>query len=960
MLALLLVAPVFPAFATTTVTASETESSTMMMFPPSADPVVELGDRHGCVFYPDDGNVNCFAIQRQYPPYAGTTDDYLEGDAVDFRANDYTNCVLKPDGTTYCWGAYAVGDPNADLTWGDAEVDVYGKAVALEVGYGEACIITERDALVCNGIWTSGLRQPNIWNEVASGDLEFMVMGSYQVCYKLASETTTLRCQGQYVTEPVWGIEGKNGAPGVPMPAGGGHYFLCVLVQDGAIDCMNNIYHETGNSLLPPADDTIDAVDVDGKDAFTCAVGSSGVMRCYGQLNGVNNKTFELATDAVSASVGAEDVCWVTRAGDAKCWKSTPDSYDPPAEFHSFLSGDGSDVAYGPIFQSVTPVATACTQIPQVGKNDPRWGDPRPASVFADGDPNTPDAPSEIHPWPTWWNQWELLGGAKWINAWRNNLDPAQRWDKTFMTLGYSNNQDGPSFSVPTGKAPGHHYTKYERTIEGNGVFDLYSIADNCSWVYVDDVIVGFSNDSHLNKFQLSLNGTHKLTFVIYDHGGIAGGIYAMQTTSDPQSVNTDRDGDGIPNDAEEIIYGTDPDLADSDGDGFSDGEEVIAGSSPTDGSSVPGPVVSDTDGDGVLDSADNCPDVLNADQANNDGDSLGDACDPDDDNDGVNDEDDAFPFDASESADNDGDGTGDNADPDDDNDGVNDDEDAFPFDASESSDFDGDGTGDNADLDDDNDGVNDEDDAFPFDPDEWADFDKDGTGDNADPDDDNDGVMDEADSDPFNPDVDGDSILDGADYCAATNLVDNVGWGQNRWRFDITANEFVQNSAKGKSDSKGAGRGNNTKYTLASTAGCTCEQIIDKLQLGEGHKKHGCSNSAMSDWADIVAGGAGKGMTDAFASDMSELPTEVTLEGNYPNPFNPQTTIRFGLPEASEVSLVVYDAMGREVQVLVRGTLSAGTHSASFDASSLPSGAYIYRLVTPGQQFSKVMMLLK
>jgi hypothetical protein len=214
--------------------------------------------------------------------------------------------------------------------------------------------------------------------------------------------------------------------------------------------------------------------------------------------------------------------------------------------------------------------------------------------------------------------------------------------------------------------------------------------------------------------------------------------------------------------------------------------------------------------------------------------------------------------------------------------------------------------------------------------------------------------------STPVPPDTDGDGILNAADACPATTFPDNVGWGQNRWRFDQTTSSFVQNAAKGKSTSGGAGRGNNTTYTLATTGGCTCEQIIDKLQLGEGHKKHGCSNSAMSDWAAIVAGGAGKGYTSDFETDMGEQPTEVVLEGNYPNPFNPQTTIRFGLPEASEVSLVVYDLMGREVQVLVRGTLSAGMHSATFDASNLPSGAYMYRLVTPGQEMSKLMLLLK
>ena len=84
-------------------------------------------------------------------------------------------------------------------------------------------------------------------------------------------------------------------------------------------------------------------------------------------------------------------------------------------------------------------------------------------------------------------------------------------------------------------------------------------------------------------------------------------------------------------------------------------------------------PSCTDTDGDGVCDEEDNCPAVSNADQANYDGDTEGDVCDSDDDNDGVPDTEDAFPFDASESVDTDDDGIGNNADLDDDNDGFTD-----------------------------------------------------------------------------------------------------------------------------------------------------------------------------------------------------------------------------------------------------------------------------------------------
>ncbi|MDD9889533.1 MAG: thrombospondin type 3 repeat-containing protein [Gammaproteobacteria bacterium] len=128
-----------------------------------------------------------------------------------------------------------------------------------------------------------------------------------------------------------------------------------------------------------------------------------------------------------------------------------------------------------------------------------------------------------------------------------------------------------------------------------------------------------------------------------------------------------------------------------------------------------------DSDGDGVEDIADNCPAIANPDQADLDGDSIGDACDPDIDGDGVEDSADNCPVTVNpDQADLDGDGIGDACDPDIDGDGVANEDDAFPEDPDETTDSDGDGVGDNSD-------------AFPDNPDEWADDNGNGIGDNLD-----------------------------------------------------------------------------------------------------------------------------------------------------------------------------------------------------------------------------------
>jgi glucuronoarabinoxylan endo-1,4-beta-xylanase len=89
-------------------------------------------------------------------------------------------------------------------------------------------------------------------------------------------------------------------------------------------------------------------------------------------------------------------------------------------------------------------------------------------------------------------------------------------------------------------------------------------------------------------------------------------------------------------------------------------------------------------------------------------------------------------------------------------------------------------------------------------------------------------------------------------------------------------------------------------------------------------------------------------------------LPATFALFQNYPNPFNPKTVVRFQVPGISDVKLVVYDILGREVAVLVNERKSAGIYEVSYGASGLASGVYIYRLTAGTYVQSRKMVLLK
>ena len=83
-------------------------------------------------------------------------------------------------------------------------------------------------------------------------------------------------------------------------------------------------------------------------------------------------------------------------------------------------------------------------------------------------------------------------------------------------------------------------------------------------------------------------------------------------------------------------------------------------------------------------------------------------------------------------------------------------------------------------------------------------------------------------------------------------------------------------------------------------------------------------------------------------------------LTGVRPNPFNPTTVVQFSLPEASQTRIAVYDMLGREVALLTDARLDAGLHEVRFDASALPSGVYLVRMVAGAHVSTERITLLK
>lgn len=127
---------------------------------------------------------------------------------------------------------------------------------------------------------------------------------------------------------------------------------------------------------------------------------------------------------------------------------------------------------------------------------------------------------------------------------------------------------------------------------------------------------------------------------------------------------------------------------------------------------------------------------------------------------------------------------------------------------------------------------------------------------------------------------------------------------------------------------------------------------ITDEIQASDGLGR--------SIFPDFQAGSIWTDQTTNVDDEVALVPSEFALEQNFPNPFNPSTTITFTVPSSGRVSLEVYNILGRKVETLLDEQVESGLHSVVWSAENAPSAMYFYKLSYSGGSILRKMAIVK
>lgn len=157
-------------------------------------------------------------------------------------------------------------------------------------------------------------------------------------------------------------------------------------------------------------------------------------------------------------------------------------------------------------------------------------------------------------------------------------------------------------------------------------------------------------------------------------------------------------------------------------------------------------------------------------------------------------------------------------------------------------------------------------------------------------------------------------------------------------------ADYVLLNSVMGGGGGLVTGGGHRLVGTVGQYAVGSVEGGGFSLMSGIGHDVHGVL------WTEVNDGG----------QEEAPVPKQCRLDQNFPNPFNPTTTIRFALSERTNVDLSVYNILGQSVETLVNGEMDPGEYDVTLDASNLPTGVYFYRIAAGTFVQSRKLVILK